>query len=160
MGLSKIVDPVLNKEFPDTETGCRLGRMDCQYLDSNGDCSAEWCIYEELPKIIKTDKKVTCSICGKNTKIISLYSGITEYTCPECRTKIKKITKDEKLCSVCNENKIAVDQYICTSCQKKLITYVNHNQKCSICGTSTSVGVSVCSSCSSKIREKLNEPND
>ena len=158
MGLSKFLDPVTGITQTANEQ-CQEGIDDCQYLTSSGECSAEWCVYSQLPKMVINSRELTCSVCGKNKKTFSSYSGITSYTCPECKEKLKKITKDDKLCSVCGKNTVDVDQYICTDCQQKLIK-VTKNLTCAICGTSISVGESICSSCSSKIREKLNESND
>lgn len=103
--------------------GCSKGISDCMYA-SGGGCSAEWCIYEELPKMVSTSKELTCDICGESTKSVSVYSGINSYICDNCREKMKKIIK------------------------------INN---CSICGASTEPGIQICSSCSTKIKEKLNE---
>lgn len=133
---------------------CQKNSSDCVYLTSNGTCAAEWCIYAELPKMNTSARELTCSVCGENKKTVSMYSNITSYICPECQEKIKKVTPDEKLCSVCKTNKVSVDQYICTDCQTKLITVIK-DPKCSICGSPVSVGEYVCSSCKNKINQSI-----
>lgn len=134
---------------------CRKNSTDCMYLNSNGTCSAEWCIYEELPKIISTGRELTCSICGKNKKTVSIYSGITSYICEECQQKLKLITPDKKHCALCS-TEISLDQVICTDCQKKLVDIIEE-KTCPICGTPIDINQSICSSCAQKIKEKINE---
>lgn len=138
-----------------SSSSCMKNSSDCMYL-SNGSCTAEWCIYEELPKITNNNRELTCYVCGKNKKTVSIYSGTTSYVCPECQEKINKITQDEKLCSVCNTNKVQVDQYICSECQEKLVKSMK-NDTCCICGSSTSIGKCICDTCANKIKEKINE---
>lgn len=139
-----------------TEEPCQKGSTDCMYLTPSGGCAAEWCIYAELPKMVSGSRELTCSVCGINKKTVSMYSGTTSYICPECQEKIKKVTPDEKLCSVCKTNKVAVDQYICIDCQTKLITVIK-DPKCAICGTSVSVGEYICQSCRDKIKSSTRE---
>ena len=92
MAISKIVDNRSYSNKPDDSASCMKGSSDCQYLTESGGCSAEWCIFEELPKMINSSRELTCSICGKNKKSFSSYSGVRSYICDECNKKIKKIT--------------------------------------------------------------------
>lgn len=102
---------------------CSKGIADCMYA-SNGGCSAEWCIFEELPKMVNGSKSISCDICGSTSKTVSVYSGINSFICDDCKDKIKKIMK------------------------------INN---CIICGASTDTGTQICSTCASKIKEKINE---
>lgn len=135
---------------------CQKGSTDCMYLSSGGGCSAESCIFAELPTMISSNRELTCSVCGVNKKSFSTYSGISSYICSECQEKLKKITPTEKTCSVCGVNKIAIDQYICSECQEKLIKVIG-TSTCPICGASINVNESICSTCAEKIKEKINE---
>ena len=89
MSLSKIMDPVV-PVINITEEGCQLGTTDCMFLDNDGDCTAEWCIFSQLPKVINTTRTVTCSICGGSPKLVTVYSGIRDYICPTCKQKIRE----------------------------------------------------------------------
>ena len=156
MAISKIVDNRSYSNKPDDSASCMKGSSDCQYLTESGGCSAEWCIYEELPKMINSSRELTCSICGKNKKSFSSYSGVRSYICDECNKKIKKITPDKKLCAICNTNEVELDQCICTSCQKDILSVIKNNT-CPICGRSTKPGQYICTTCSAQIKEKLDE---
>lgn len=155
MSISKLVD---NRSYqPKTsENVCMKGSSDCMFLTSSGGCSAEWCIFNELPKITTGGNELTCSICGKNKKTVSPYSGITSFICDECSEKIKKITPKQKPCAVCGVNNVEVDQYICSDCQQKILKTIK-DTKCAICGQPVNPGEYICSTCSTKIKEKLDE---
>ena len=90
MGMSKLIDPVVPNIRKVVEGGCQLGTTDCMFLDDNGDCTAEWCIFSQLPKVVNTTRTITCSICGESTKNVSVYSGIKEFICPVCKQKIRE----------------------------------------------------------------------
>ena len=125
--MTRIIDPVISStKYPVSEKGCQLNIPDCEYLNSDGNCSAEWCIYSQLPKMITKSKILTCSVCKKNKTTVSTYSGITSYICPECQVKLIKVIEDKK---------------------------------CPICGTNININESICSSCSTKIRNRLDESN-
>lgn len=156
MAISKLLDNRSYSTKPDDSASCMKGVSDCQFLTASGGCSAEWCIFEELPSMISGSRELTCSICGKNKKTVSAYSGISSFVCDECSKKIKKITPDKKLCAVCGENEVELDQSICTTCQKDLLKTIK-NLKCPICGKNINPGQSICTECSTKIKEKLNE---
>lgn len=157
MAISKLLDNRSYSNKPSDNASCMKGISDCQFLTASGGCSAEWCIFSELPTMLNSvGKELTCSICGKNKKTVSAYSGISSFVCDECRQKIKKITPDKKVCPVCKENEIDLDQYICPTCQKNLLLTIKNNH-CPICGKSILPGQYICSECSLKIKEKLNE---
>lgn len=151
MSISKLVD---NRQLSVPEDNICY-TADCMY-NVGGGCAAEWCIFNELPKMVTSSRTLTCSVCNEATKTVSIHSGITSFICEKCRTKIKKVTPDEKPCSVCGTNKVPVDQYICNDCQKKISKTIK-NLSCPICGTHIEPGQSICVSCSSRIRGKLNE---
>lgn len=152
MSISKLVD---NRSYGGNSLGSfSCPAPDCMY-NVNGGCAAEWCIYSELPKFVAASRIVTCSICGETTTTVSLNSGTTSWVCPKCQEKIKKVTPDERPCSICGKM-VPVDQYICTDCQKKISKTIT-NLTCPICGASIKPGQTMCSSCASKVRSKLNE---
>lgn len=151
MSISKFVD---NRAYSTPETyTCQS--VDCMF-NVNGACSAEWCIFNELPAITTSSRTVTCSICGEATKSFSLMSGTTSYICSKCQEKIKKVTPDEKPCSVCSSNMVATDEYICKECQEKIAKTIK-DTSCPICGSSINPGEYICKTCANKIKEKLNE---
>lgn len=156
MAISKILDNRSYSNKPSDSASCRKGASDCMFSTKSGGCSAEWCIFEELPAVTSSGRELTCSICGKNKKTFSTYSGISSFVCDECSAKIKKITPDKKKCAVCGEAEIELDQSICKECQKKLLKTIK-NLKCPICGKSIEPGQGICTACSIKIKEKLNE---
>lgn len=90
MAISKLINPTVSTNRNITEAGCQLGVSDCMFLDNNGNCSAEWCIFSQLPKVINTTRQITCSICGESVKNVSIYSGIKDFICPVCKQKIRE----------------------------------------------------------------------
>lgn len=152
---SRLFRGPINKSRSNVEP-CNKGSADCMFLSTGGGCSAESCIFDELPLVTGGSRQLTCSVCGTNKTTVSIYSGTTSFICPECQEKLKKITQDEKLCSVCKVNKVSVDQYICLECQTKLVKSIE-NSTCTICGANTGIGDSICSSCAEKIKVKINE---
>ncbi len=91
MGLSRILDKEEKKKVKRKSDIVSCEKTDdCMFMSDNGNCSFEWCIFEELPKNINTSKTISCSICGK-TESVSIYSGKTEYICPICINKINKL---------------------------------------------------------------------
>lgn len=88
MAISKLVDD--RKYEKKTVETCQKNSKDCMFLDkSDGTCRAEWCIFKELPEMVKTNVQLTCRICGR-TKIVSVYSGETQYICDNCIDRIKR----------------------------------------------------------------------
>ena len=149
MGLSRILD----KEYKTSDSlnvSCSEGHSDCMF-NINGTCSAEWCIFKELPKMITTGKNVKCKVCKKNTTNVSVYSGQNEYICNDCLQKIYNIIENPK-CGICGKS-VELGESICSSCRSEL----ESSSKCAICGTKTSLGKSICSTCATRIRGKLNE---
>ena len=155
MGLSKIIDAnngssSINKQ---ATVSCEHG-VDCMYKSASGGCTAEWCIFSQLPKIVNNSKKLKCSVCGKNEKTVSVYSGISSFVCDECTEKINKVIKD-RTCPICGTS-IELEEVICSNCAGKLKEAIA-DRHCPICGTSISLSQTMCSSCASRIRSKLNE---
>ena len=72
MALSNILDKSNNSIKRHATEACELG-VDCQYKSANGNCSAEWCIYSQLPKMVNTSKNISCMVCGKSISV-SVYS--------------------------------------------------------------------------------------
>lgn len=99
-----------------TTGSCMKNVNDCRYRSNNG-CSAEWCIYEELPKIVNENKTISCEICGVE-KTVSIYSGETSYICDDCKKQIKKILTESK-CSLCGAS-TNVGEALCSNCKNKI----------------------------------------
>lgn len=117
MAISNIVDS--RKYKRKTIETCQKNSSDCMFLDKKDNtCRAEWCIFKELPEMIKLNVKLTCEICKKNMTTVSVYSGETKYICDECLEKIKDRT-DNHNCEICGSS-IAYDRSICTTCSNKL----------------------------------------
>lgn len=96
MGVSKILDKRYYKKNNKDETiECTRKDKECIFCDINGKCIAEWCIFDKLPKVIIPTKKINCIFCD-NTKKVSTLSTMTEYVCPECRSKIKELMRNER----------------------------------------------------------------
>lgn len=96
MGLNKILDKKYNKQttHKSEKIECMKNISDCMFLTKNNMCSAEWCIFEELPKMIYTEKEIKCTICNKS-KTVSVYSGKTEYICSDCVNKLNELFKEK-----------------------------------------------------------------
>ena len=107
-----------NAELPASEKGCMKNKPDCYYLGADGNCSAEWCIYDNLPKILKDTKLIKCAICNENTTRVSLYSNRTEFICSTCQPKLIRIIKN-KSCPICGRG-IQYYESICTTCASKI----------------------------------------
>lgn len=119
MGISKILDKKYKKsEDYSTTIKCVKNITDCKYIAKDGKtCSAEWCIYNELPKMITEEKEINCILCDKS-KTVSIYSSESSYICPECKEIIDKIFKNSK-CQICG-NKTNPGQFICENCAIKI----------------------------------------
>lgn len=89
MSISNLVDDRPIRKKSEIEK-CHLNADDCQFLDGNGNCRAEWCIFEELPKMINPKISISCYICGA-TKTVSAYSGERGYVCPSCASQIRML---------------------------------------------------------------------
>lgn len=122
MAISKLVD---NRKYEKkTIETCQLNSKDCMFLDkADNTCRAEWCIYKELPEMVKLNVKLTCEVCKKNSTTVSVYSGETKYICDECLEKIKNRTESHT-CEVCGAS-ISYDRSICSSCGSKLRRIIN-----------------------------------
>lgn len=90
MGISKLVDNRYYKHKKQETIQCKKNIKDCMFLMDDNECCAEWCIFEELPKVINLERKITCSICNINSKTVSVYSGQKDYICEECINKIRE----------------------------------------------------------------------
>lgn len=91
MSISNVLDKKYNKT-KSTNTDnikCSKNSTDCMYLAKNGMCSAEWCLFDELPKMIETKKEINCIICGES-KEVSIYNSDSWYICDKCIKKIKE----------------------------------------------------------------------
>lgn len=141
-----------NNKSRSNSISCMKNISDCMFLGQNGSCIAEWCIFEELPTVINTTKSLTCSICNETKKTVSTFSGIGSFICDKCNEKIKKVTPDNKQCSICGSF-IKLEETICNNCKNNINKTINSN--CVFCGTSTSNGNSICSACVDIIRNKL-----
>ena len=94
-------------------TSCMKGVYDCMYSTPEGGCCAEWCIYNELPSMDITSKEITCDVCQKNKKTVSIYSGTSSFICDECVEELRKLTQ-ERNCLICGVT-VKGDQ-ICPQC--------------------------------------------
>lgn len=94
---------------------CDMDTKDCMFLDkSTGNCSAEWCIYKELPKMVRLNVKLTCEICKTKTTTVSIYSGETKYICDDCLKTIDNVV-NHPTCSSCGAS-TSIGKYLCQSC--------------------------------------------
>lgn len=94
---------------------CDMDTKDCMFLNkSNGNCSAEWCIFKELPKMVRLNVKLTCEVCKSKTTTVSIYSGETKYICNECLKNIDDVINHPK-CSRCGTS-TSIGKYLCSSC--------------------------------------------
>lgn len=90
MGISQIMDKRSYTAKKSTFNKCRKMVSECMFANqTGGGCSAEWCIFEELPKMTIETKKITCKVCGTAIKEVSIYSGYTDYICESCLKEIK-----------------------------------------------------------------------
>lgn len=116
MGISKILDKKFknsNVEYS-TDMKCSKNISDCRYISKDGKtCSAEWCIFDELPKMITEEKEIKCIICG-TPKTVSIYSGESNYICSKCEKVIERVFKNPK-CLICGAD-IEAGQYLCENC--------------------------------------------
>ena len=95
MGISKVLDDK-NKPTSKSDTvECMKNITDCTFISSNGKCSAEWCIFNELPKMMIIEKTIKCIICG-TPKTISVYNCQAEYICDECKNALKELMRNER----------------------------------------------------------------
>lgn len=121
MSISNIVDNRAYKPKDDTNP-CQKNIKDCMFRTSKG-CAAEWCIFAELPQITTETRTLTCSICGKNKKKVSMLSGMTSYICSECQEKIHKVI-DNPTCAICGA-KVEQGQSLCSVCISKIRSKIN-----------------------------------
>lgn len=153
---------------------------------SNGACTAEWCIFKELPPM-SGSRTVKCPMCGEEATA-SVYSGGSFILCDKCKKKMQeatdgscivcgsKLADDEmvickecaekvndkvidasKNCTICGATLGKNEMTICHTCAEKINNDVmNPNKTCIICGASSG-NSDICSSCAGKIREKINE---
>ena len=123
MAISKIVD---NRKYErKTVETCQKNSEDCMYLNkADGTCRAEWCIFKELPEMVKLNIKLTCGVCKKNTTTVSAYSSERKYICPECLDKLYDVIVEPK-CGVC-KTPIAAGEYLCSSCATKIKALYTH----------------------------------
>ena len=121
MSISKIVDNRKYKNKRKEVEECHKNSTDCMYLNEDGTCRAEWCIYEELPSMIRPNIKLTCGVCKSNTTTVSAYSSERKYICPECLDKLYPVIVNPK-CGVCGRSTTA-GVYICSSCAAKIHTH-------------------------------------
>lgn len=68
---------------------CKRKIDDCMFRAVGELCSAEWCIFDELPKMLITKKTIKCVICGKS-KTVSIFNAESNYICDNCIAKIKE----------------------------------------------------------------------
>lgn len=87
MSISRIVDNRQYKRKSDT-IKCMKNLKECMFLNKD-ECTAEWCIFERLPKMVTLTKKINCIICDK-PKEVSVYTGQINYICDDCVKKIKE----------------------------------------------------------------------
>lgn len=88
MAISNILDK--GKYTRKTVEPCMKGSTDCMFLNENGSCRAEWCIFEELPEIENLQVTINCYICN-TPKTVSAYSGERGYICKDCAAKIRAL---------------------------------------------------------------------
>lgn len=124
MGLIKTDDGKTYK-LKDGSEPCMKGMLNCMFSNTTGGCSAEWCVFEELPKIQSNNKKLTCDICGNNTTTVSIYSGKTSYICDECKEKINKLTEQTN-CVICGAKTEGL-QTICSYCASQIREKLNES---------------------------------
>ena len=118
MAISKLLENKKSIKKKEVEE-CHKNSTDCMYLDKkDGTCRAEWCIFKELPEMVKLNVKLTCEVCKKNTTTVTVYSGETKYICDDCLDKLNTSIKDHK-CSICGAS-ISTDRCICSTCGNKL----------------------------------------
>lgn len=120
MSISRIVDNRTYNSRTSETVGCSKN-SDCMFFNGSG-CSAEWCIFERLPKMINTSKTIECLICG-NTKTVSVYSGKSDYICDDCKEDIKKLINNPK-CEICGTT-VSVGKCICNTCRNKIKEKIN-----------------------------------
>lgn len=102
---------------------CTMNTDDCMFLDKDtGNCSAEWCIYKELPKMVRVNVKLNCEICKTNSTTVTVYSGETKYICKECLNKINSFITNTK-CNICGTDTSESGKCICNSCASKIRRY-------------------------------------
>ena len=123
MAISRLVDdrsytpqPKSTKMKPRSAISCQKGIADCMF-NVNGDCSAEWCIFAELPDIVVGSKSISCSVCG-NTTTVSIYSGSSNYICPDCQSKIKQCIENPT-CAICGAT-VSPGVGLCGSCAERI----------------------------------------
>lgn len=105
---------------------CHKNSTDCMFLNkTNGMCRAEWCVFEELPEMVKINVELTCEVCNKNKTTVSVYSGETKYICDDCLDKLYKVIKDP-VCDICG-TPISHDRSICTTCASKIQALYTHS---------------------------------
>lgn len=124
MGLSSVLDKK-HKNSKSTKVekmNCSRLVKDCSYMDKDGKCSAEWCIYSELPAFISENKEIKCIICGK-PKDVSIYNNEAYYICDDCKEDIDKVFKNPT-CGICGA-KTNAGQSICENCAIRLKELLN-----------------------------------
>lgn len=94
MGTSKIIDRRCYTKKKEENIKCVKNDPDCMFTDGKGNCIAEWCIFDKVPKVITATKIVTCTICGHKSTVSAL-SATKGYICPECINKIKELISNE-----------------------------------------------------------------
>lgn len=97
MGVSNILDKKYNKKglLKTDAIKCIKDVTDCMFISNNGMCSAEWCIFQELPKVIDLEKDINCIFCDK-PKTVSIYNSDSWYICDDCIRKMKEIINERK----------------------------------------------------------------
>ena len=93
MAISKLLYVNNSKKGSDGIKGCMMGSSDCMFL-VDGNCSAEWCVFSQLPKILNNTREIECMICGKEKTKVSVLSGQSIYICPKCVEKLRRLIEN------------------------------------------------------------------
>ena len=124
MGLSTVLDKKYKNQTSkkDKSIACLNNVLDCRFIDGNGNCKAEWCIFNELPEMVQKVKQINCIICNK-PKEVSVYCGETNYICEDCKKIIDKVFKNPT-CGICGASTVP-GQAICQNCAVRLKELLN-----------------------------------
>lgn len=155
-GMSTKVDEKLNKQSQITSAQDVNPVGNCAecMFSSNGACTAESCIFAELPPMTMS-KTAKCPMCGEETSI-SPYANGEFVLCKKCKKKLQNATNGS--CIICGSGLADDETVICKKCAEKVNDRVIIDSKtCIICGSSFNGTSDICVTCSAKIKEKINE---